>query len=171
MATLRRAEGTGEVRKMGLGAMVVRTAMVTVAGGLLYTAVLNPVMNWVRQENAVVEQGYVNPKSLSVQGKKNGSGNIETFLNYKSGDETTSLPCMKGPAGPLCGTVEYWWESVGAEQREGFAVGEWPAISSEAKHGIMSSELQTMIDTFYGVNGAQKTQQQQGASQQYGSGK
>src|SRR3989338_4808810 len=134
MTTLRRAEGTGEVRKMGLGAMVVRTAMVTVAGGLLYTAVLNPLMNLVRNDNAVVEQGYVNPKSLSLQGKKNGSGNIETFLNYKSGDETVSLPCMKGPAGPLCGTVEYWWGSVGAGQREELAVEEWPALSNGAKH-------------------------------------
>lgn len=160
MSTYRKAEGTSEVRKMGLGAMVVRTAMVVVAGGLLYTAVLNPVMDWVRKDNAVVENGYVSPKSLSIQGRKNSSGSIETYLNYKNGDETISLPCKKGPAGPLCGAVEYWWESVGAEQREGFAVGEWPAISNDAKHGIMSSELQKILDAFYGPQRQQQPQQQ-----------
>ena len=143
---------------MGLGAMVVRGAVLVAAGGLLYTAVLNPLIGKLRQDNTPVESGYVSPKSLSIEGKKNGQGNIETYLQYKSGDEVISLPCMKGPSGPLCGKVDYWWQSIGAGQREGLVVGEWPAISNDAKHGIMSSELQTMLDTFYG---AQKGWQQQ----------
>ncbi|MBI2142934.1 hypothetical protein HYU20_01155 [Candidatus Woesearchaeota archaeon] len=148
---------SGEVRKMGIGAMIVRGAVVTAAGGLLYAAVLNPIMDRISGSSAVVETGYVNPKALSVQGKKNGTGNLETFLNYKNGDEVVSLPCKKGPSGPLCGAVDYWWQSVGADQREGLAVNEWPSISNNAKHGIMSAELQTILDAFYG---AQKAQQQ-----------
>ena len=142
---------------MGLGAMVVRGVVVAAAGGLLYTAVLNPLIGKIRQDNTPVESGYVSPKSLSIEGKKNGQGNIETYLQYKVGDEVVSLPCTKGPSGPLCGKVDYWWQSIGVPQREGLVVGEWPAISNDAKHGIMSSELQTMLDTFYGT---QKAQQQ-----------
>ena len=139
---------------MGLGAMVVRGVVVAAAGGLLYTAVLNPLIGKIRQDNTPVESGYVSPKSLSVEGKKNGQGNIETYLQYKVGDEVVSLPCTKGPSGPLCGKVDYWWQSIGAGQREGLVVGEWTAISNDAKHGIMSSELQTMLDTFYGTQKA-----------------
>ena len=142
---------------MGIGAFVVRGAAVVATGGLLYATVLNPVMDWVRKDNMVVEQGYVSPKSLSVQGKKNGTGNIETYLQYKSGDETVSLPVMKGPQGPLVGTVGYWWNSIGASQREELTVGEWPAISNDAKHNILSGELQVILDTFYGTNSAGST--------------
>ena len=145
---------------MGLGALVVRTV---VSGGVV--ALLlgggSYVMDRINGSNAVVEQGYVSPKSLSVEGKKNAQGNIETFLQYKVGDETVSLPCTKGPSGPLCGKVDYWWQSIGAPQREGLAVGEWPAISNEAKHGILGNELQALIDTAYGTkNGTQKAPQQ-----------
>ena len=145
---------------MGLGALVVRTV---VSGGVV--ALLlgggSYVMDRINGSNAVVEQGYVSPKSLSVEGKKNAQGNIETFLQYKVGDETVSLPCTKGPSGPLCGKVDYWWQSIGVPQREGLVVGEWPAISNEAKHGILSNELQALIDSAYGTqNGTQKTPQQ-----------
>ena len=152
---------TNEVKKMGLGTMAVRGALLAVAGGMLYVSVLNPLLHRIRQDNSVIETGYVNPKSLSVQGRKNTLGNIETYLNYKSGDETVSLPCMKGPSGPLCGTVEYWWGSIGAGQREELAVDEWPALSNDAKHGIMSSELQTILNVFYGVQNGQRTPQTQ----------
>ncbi len=147
---------------MGLGATIVRGVLVTAAAGMLYTGVVNPLMSRFLPDNTPIESGYVSPKSLSVEGKKNGQGNIETYLQYKSGDETISLPCTKGPAGPLCGKVDYWWQSVGAPQREGLVVDEWPTISNDAKHGIMSKELQTIVDTFYG---AQKAPQQ--AQQQY----
>ena len=147
---------------MGIGAMIVRGAVVTAAGGLLYAAVLNPIMGRISGSNAVTETGYVSPKALSIQGKKNAAGNIETYVQYKSGDETVSLPCMKGPAGPLCGTVDYWWQSIGNGQREGLAVNEWPSISNDAKHGILSTELQTIIDTVYGTqNRTQKVPQLQ----------
>lgn len=143
---------------MGIGAMIVRGAAIAAAGGLLYTMVLNPLMDRVGGSSAVVEQGYVNPKSLSIQGKKNGSGNIEAFLNYKNGDEVTSLPIRKGPKGPLVGSVEYWWESIGGKTREELSVAQWPAISNSAKRGIINSELQGMLDSYYG---AQKAPQQQ----------
>lgn len=150
---------------MGIGALIVRGAVIIGTGGLLYTTVLNPIMGRISDSNAVVEQGFFNPKDLDIQRKKNAADNIEGYLQYKNGEETGSLPCMKGPSGPLCGTVEYWWDSIGTQQREGLAVGEWPAISNEAKHGILSSELQALIDTAYGTqNGSQKTP----AQQQYG---
>ena len=145
---------------MGLGAFVVRSALVTVAGATLYAGVVSPLIGKIR-DNAQIENGYVSPKSLSVQGKKNGQGNIETYLQYKSGDGIVSLPCAKGPSGPLCGTIDYWWQSVGAPQREELAVGEWPAISNDAKHGIMSKELQTIVDTFYGAQRAPQPAPQQ----------
>ncbi|MBI2550327.1 hypothetical protein HYV83_04070 [Candidatus Woesearchaeota archaeon] len=145
---------------LGLGAWVIRTGAV----GLISLAALNGgsyVMDRINGSNAVVEQGYVSPKSLSVEGKKNAQGNIETYLQYKVGDETVSLPCTKGPSGPLCGKVDYWWQSIGAPQREGFVVGEWPAISNDAKHSLLSSELQALIDSAYSTqNGTQKKLQQ-----------
>ncbi|MBI3037343.1 hypothetical protein HYY73_06380 [Candidatus Woesearchaeota archaeon] len=154
------AKETDEVRKMGIGALVVRTA----AAGLIGLGVLaggNAVLDGINGNSAVVEQGYVSPKSLSIQGKKNGTGNIETYLQYKVGDESVSLPCTKGPSGPLCGKVDYWWQSIGAPQREGLVVGEWPAISNDSKRGILGSELQALIDSAYGTkNGTQKTSQQ-----------
>ena len=165
------ARKTGEVGKMGIGAMLVRGAMVTAAGGLLYAGVISPVMHWARQDNAVIEPGYVNPKSLSVQSKKNAQGNIEAYIQYKAGDESVSLPCKKGPSGPLCGTVEYWWQSIGAERREELAVDEWPSISNNSKHSIMSSELQTILDTFYGPQASQKGALPKTQQPQYTAGK
>lgn len=142
---------------MGLGAMIVRGALVTAAGGMLYAGLLGPLVSKMRQDNTPVEAGYVSPKSLSIDGKKNAQGNIETYLQYKVGDETVSLPCTKGPSGPLCGKVDYWWQSIGTSQREGLVVDEWPAISNDSKHGILSSEIQKLIDTVYGTqNNAQK---------------
>lgn len=140
-----------EVREMGIGATIVRGALFVAAGSVAYMSIVNPIVNRIRQDNAVIEAGYVNPKSLSIEGKKNGAGNIETYLQYKAGDEIVSLPCTKGPAGPLCGRVDYWWQSVGTQQREGLAVAEWPVLSNDAKRGILSSELQTLIDSAYGT--------------------
>ncbi|MBI2141034.1 hypothetical protein HYU16_01280 [Candidatus Woesearchaeota archaeon] len=170
MSTYGKTEGTGEVKKMGLGAMVVRTAMVTVAGGLLYTAVLNPVINWARNGNAPIEQGFVNYKSLDSQGKKNASGNMEAYLRYKHGDKIDSLPCMEGySGGVVCGTVEYIVENFTPAQREGVVVEQFQGISNEAKRGIIGGELQAMLDQFYGLQnsssqGIPRLQQQQ---QQY----
>ena len=144
---------------MGLGAMFVRGALVSAAGSILYVAVLNPIINKLNGDDPVIEPGYVSPKSLSIQGRKNIGGNIETYLNYKNGDETVSLPCKKGSEGPLCGSVEYWWQSIGAQVREGLAVAEWPVISNSNKHSIMSSELRVILDTFYAVQKAQQAQQ------------
>ncbi len=159
MATYERA---GEVKKMGIGGMAVRLAA---AGIATWAAVAggNYAMDKIKGEDAVIEQGYVNPKSLSIQGKKNANGNVESYLQYKNGGEAVSLPCMKGPTGPLCGTVDYWWTSIGAPQREDLTVSEWPLISNDSKHGIMSSELQKVLDTFYGTQ--KQVQQQQPASQ------
>ncbi len=158
MATYGRS---GEVRKMGLGALVMRGALGMAgiaAAGMLYASVLNPVMDWVRKDNAVVEQGFVNPKSLDIQSKKNAAGNIESYLQYKNGDEAVSLPCMKGySGGALCGTIDYWLENLSPEQKEGVVVGQWPSISSNAKRGILGTEIQAMLDALYG---AQKAQQQ-----------
>lgn len=149
---------------MGLGANVVKGAVIGAlmlgAGNALYLGVLRPFVSKLMPDNTPVEAGYVSPKSLSVERKKNAQGNIETYLQYKVGDEIVSLPCAKGPSGPLCGKVDYWWQSVGAPQREGLVVSEWPAISNDVKHGILSDELQTLIDSAYGTNGVQKRSQQ-----------
>ena len=146
---------------MGLGANIVRGGLVIAAGVMLYAGAVSPLVSRFMQDKTPVESGYVSPRSLSIEGKKNGSGNIETYLQYKVGDEVVSLPCTKGPSGPLCGKVDYWWQSIGVPQREGLVVGEWPAISNDAKHGIMSSELQTMLETFYGTQKAPQQAQQQ----------
>lgn len=135
---------------MGFGGFVVRSTLLAAAGGALYLGVLNPVMNRIGESNAVVEQGYVNPKSLSVQGKKNPAGNIETYLNYKSGEDTLSLPVQKGPNGPLVGSIDYWWSSIGQDDRTGLVVSEWPSVDSQIKRGIVGSELDAMLNSFYG---------------------
>ena len=134
---------------MGIGAMTARTIGLGILG-LSVWAGGDYIIGKIKG-NTPVESGYVSPKSLSIDGKKNAQGNIETYLQYKVGDETVSLPCTKGPAGPLCGRVDYWWQSIGTQQREGLVVGEWPAISNGAKHGILSSEFQTLVDTLYGT--------------------
>lgn len=163
MSAYGKAEGTGEVRKMGLGALVVRTAVVAVAGGLLYTAVINPVMDWVKKDNAPIEQGFVNYKNLERVGKKNVSGNMEAYLQYKHGDRIDSLPCMEGYAGGVvCGTVEYIVENFTPTQKEGVVVGQFPTISNDAKRSIVSGELQAMLDTLYGT---QKAPQQNATGQ------
>ncbi|MBI2580672.1 hypothetical protein HYV85_02590 [Candidatus Woesearchaeota archaeon] len=154
MATLRRAEGTGEVRKMGLGGLVTRFAL---AGAIAWGGLTGG--GWVMEK--------INPKPLSVVEMKDAAGNIEFYLKYKSGEGYALLQCDDGPKGPLCGTVEYWWQSVGTAQREELVVGEWAAISNDAKYGVMSKELQKILDAFYGVNGVQKASQQQ-PQQQYG---
>ena len=157
---------------MGIGAMAVRT----IGFGILGVSVVagGDYVIGIIKGNAPVESGYVSPKSLSINGKKNAQGNIETYLQYKVGDETVSLPCTKGPDGPLCGKVDYWWKSIGTPQREELVVGEWPAISNDAKHVILSSEFQMLVDALYGTqNNGQMTpaqqlqykqQQQKGAS-------
>ncbi len=148
---------------MGLGAVVVRGGAVVLAGAALYAGIINPLLGKIRQDNAVIEQGYVNPKSLSIASKKNAQGNLEAYLNYKSGDATVSLPCMSGPSGPLCGAVDYWWNSIGPDSRTGLVVVEWPSIGSSVKRGIVGSELDAMLESFYGSqrqSPAQQLQQQ-----------
>ena len=145
---------------MGIGAMAVRTIGVGILG-VSVVAGGNYLIDKIKS-NTPVESGYVNPKSLSINGKKNAQGNIETYLQYKVGDETVSLPCAKGPQGPLCGKVDYWWQSIGAPQREELVVGEWPAMGNDAKHAILSSEFQMLVDTLYGApSSGQKTPAQQ----------
>ncbi len=147
---------------MGFGGFVVRSALVAAAGGMLYVGVINPIMQRVGDSNAVVEQGYVSPKALSIQGKKNTAGNIETYLNYKSGEDTLSLPVQKGPNGPLVGSIDYWWSSIGQDSKTGLVVSEWPSVDSQAKRGIIGSELDAMLNSFYGSQS-----QQQSPAQQY----
>ncbi len=143
---------------MGFGAMAVRTIGVGILGLSLWAGG-SYVVDRINSSNAVVESGYVSPKSVAIEGKRNAAGNVETYLNYKSGDETVSLPVRKGPHGPLVGTVDYWWQSIASGERSGLVESEWPALDSDVKHGIMSSELQTIIDSFYGVNNPQNKQQ------------
>ena len=159
---------------MGIGAMIVRGAAIIGGGALLYTTVLNPLMDGISGSNAVVEQGYVSPKSLSVQGKKNAAGNIEAYLQYKNGEEVISLPCRKGPSGPLCGAVDYWWNSIGRDSRTGLVASEWPSVDSQVKRDIVGSELDSMLENFYGSqsqkqipvkNPVQQLQQQYKAQQ------
>ncbi|MBI2145460.1 hypothetical protein HYU18_04010 [Candidatus Woesearchaeota archaeon] len=161
--------GRMETRSVGLAGLVIRMAAM---GLVAYSAVTwGPgLLDKVTGGSAVIEEGYVNPKSLSIQSKKNEAGNVEAYLQYKVGDEIVSLPCFKGPSGPLCGKVEYWWESIGGQQREALTVSEWPEISNSSKHGIMSSELQTILDTFYGPQKQQPAPAPQ-QPQQYKSGK
>ncbi len=149
---------------MGLGAFVVKSGVVILTGAALYTGVVNPLIGKIMQDNAIIEPGYVNPKSLSIASKKNAQGNIEAYLNYKSGDATVSLPCTSGPQGPLCGAVDYWWNSIGADSRTGLVVVEWPSIGSSVKKDIVGSELDAMLESFYGSQKqlpAQQPQQQQ----------
>ena len=153
---------------MGLGALVVRGAAVILASGMLYTGVVNPLMGKIRPDNTPVAAGYVNPKSLSIERKKNAEGNLEAYLLYKSGDATVSLPCKSGPNGPLCGAVDYWWKSIGADSRTDLVVSEWPALDSMVKRNIVGSELDAMLDSFYGSQKqlpVQQTQQQYKAPQ------
>lgn len=149
---------------MGLGAVVVRGGAVILTGAALYAGIINPLLGKIRQDNAIIEQGYVNPKSLSIASKKNAQGNIEAYLNYKSGDATISLPCMSGPSGPLCGTVDYWWSSIGHDSRTGLVVNEWPSVDNQVKRDIVGSELDAMLESFYG---SQKQSPAQQLQQQY----
>ncbi len=152
MSAYRKTEGTGKVRKMGLGGLVTRLAL---AGAITWGGLTGG--GWVMEK--------INPKPLSIVEMKNSAGNIEFFLKYKSGESYALLQCDNGPKGPLCGTVEYWWQSVGPGQREELVVGEWAAISNDTKYGVMSKELQKILGAFYGVNDKEKAAQQ---PQQYG---
>ena len=146
---------------MGIGALAVRTVGLGILGLSVWTGG-DYLISKITGGNAVVESGSVNPKSLSVKSMKNTQGNIEAYLQYKSGDEALLLPCSKGPSGPLCGKVDYWWQSIGAQQREGLVVGEWPAISNDSKREILSKEFQALVDTLYGTQSStQKTPAQQ----------
>lgn len=135
---------------MGFGAMVARS----VAVGLVSLGVIaggNYALDAVRN-NAPIESGFVNPKSLSIEGKKNAAGNIESTLQYRNGEATLSLPCTKGySGGALCGGIDYWLENLSPEQKERVVVGQWPQVSNDAKYGIMKGELQTILDSFYGA--------------------
>ena len=135
---------------MGLGANLVRGSLLALGLGVAYVGVARPILDNFRSDATPIEHGYVSPKSLSIQGKKNGIGNLETYLTYKSGDETLSLPCMKGAGGPLCGSVDYWWQSIGSGQRSDLVVSEWPTIGNGLKRDIVGSELQTALDSLYG---------------------
>ncbi len=152
------------VKGMGIRGLAVRTAAV---GLLSWAAVIGGPWAWdkLTNGNAPVEQGFVNYKSLDIEGKKNGAGNMEAYLQYEHGDRIDSLPCMEGYAGGvLCGTIDYLVENFTPQQREGVVVEQFPGISNEAKRGIVGSELQAMLDTFYGT---QKTALQT-AHVQYG---
>lgn len=122
---------------MGLGTFVANT--VAYAGAI---TVLLSAGNYVMDR--------VNPKPLSIEERKDAAGNIEHYLKYKSGDGYASLPCTNGPSGPLCGTVEYWWDSIGHETRTGLVASEWPSLDSKVKRNIVGSELDAMLENFYG---------------------
>jgi hypothetical protein len=144
---------------MGFGSLAVRTIGVGILGVSLWAGG-SYIIDKIKGNDAQVESGYVSPKSVSIEGKKNAAGNIETYLDYKNGNETISYPVMKGPNGPLVGTIEYWWESIGVQSRSGLVQSEWSYLDANIKHSIMSDELQTVLDGFYGTNQqVQKIQQ------------
>lgn len=139
---------------LGIGGIAARIGAAAVLG---WAAVTAGPWAWdkLTNGNAPIEQGFVNYKALDVEGKKNAAGNMEAILQYKNGDNIDSLPCMKGySGGVVCGTVDYIVENFTPAQREGVVVGQFPAISNDAKRGIIGGELQAMLDSFYGVQNA-----------------
>jgi hypothetical protein len=160
--------GKGIGIRSGTGTSVLKTAAtlgaVVAGAALFYGAVVSPVANRLSggTSQAAVEAGYVNPKTLSIEGRENVSGNVETFLTYSVGDgeAVVSLPCMEGPDGPLCGTVEYWWDSIGQNERSELAVDEWPALNNDQKYGIVSKELNAAIGSFYSEQSLPQSQQE-----------
>lgn len=138
---------------MGLGAFVVRTVAYGAA-----VAVLLAGGNYVTDK--------INPKPLSIEDRKDAAGNLEHYLKYRNGDEVVSLPCAKGPSGPLCGTVNYWWNSIGQDTRTGLVVSEWQSVDSQVKRDIVGSELDAMLESFYGSQGQKQIPVQQ-LQQQY----
>lgn len=134
---------------MGLATMVVRGALGLGAAGLIWSTIGSPLYERVRGDNVIMESGYVNPKSLSIDKQKNAAGKTETMLTYKIGDETISLPCTKGAAGgALCGTVEYLWQNIAEEQRKTLVENGWEILGNEAKYRLVTKDLQQL----YGVN-------------------
>ena len=160
MATYERKVGK---KSIGLGGLVLRLGLsaALLAGGM-------KAATWtydkVTEDNAPIEQGFVNPKNLDIQSRKNAAGSIESYLQFKNGDSAELLPCTSGyNAGVVCGTVDYIVENFSPGQREGIVVGQFPSISNDAKRGIVGVELQTMLDAFYDTQ--KPAQQQQPASQ------
>ena len=154
-------EGRTETKSLGLGGIIVRIGAAAVLGWAGLTG-----GHWLYEhviDNAPLEQGFVDPNALKIDNPKNAAGNRQAILQFKNGASVDSLPCMKGYAGGVvCGNVEYLVDNFTPKQREGIVVGQFPNISNDAKRGIVGGELQSMLDSFYGV---QKSAQQQAYQQ------
>ncbi len=147
-----------ETRGLNIGGLVARVGIATALG---WAAITGGPLVWdkLTNGNAPIEQGFVDYRNLDVKGKKNAAGNMEAIIQYEHSGKVDSLPCMEGYAGGvLCGTIEYIVENLTPTQREGVVVGQFPAISNDAKRSIVGSELQKMLESFYG--GTQKAPQQ-----------
>ena len=155
-------EGRTETKSLGLGGMVARLGAVAVLGWAGLTG-----GHWLYEhviDNAPIEQGFVDPNALKLNKPKNAAGNREAILQFKNGSSVDSLPCMKGYAGGVvCGDVEYLVDNFTPKQREGIVVGQFPSISNDAKRSIVGGELQSMLDSFYGVQKAAQPAYQQAA--------
>lgn len=154
-------QGRVEKKSIGLGGLAARA----IAGVALFAGLAKAVpwaYDQVTNSNAPIEQGFVNPKNLSIEKPKNAAGNIEAFLQFKNGDHVDRLPCNAGySGGVVCGSVDYLMENFTPSQREGVVVGQFPSVSSGAKRSIVGGELQAMLDAFYGAQKPALPEQQQ----------
>ncbi|HIG98678.1 TPA: hypothetical protein HA231_04615 [Candidatus Woesearchaeota archaeon] len=146
------------IKRMSIGGVIGRFA---IGSAVVWAALTAGQLAWdkMRNGNAPTEKGFVDYKSLERVEKKNSSGNMETYLEFKHDDEIDYLPCMEGySGGAVCGGIDYIVENLTPRQKEDVVVGQFPDISNESKRGLVKGELDRMLESAYGVQGSQPQQ-------------
>ncbi len=145
---------------MSIVGPLTKIAVIVGIGAVSYYLAVSGALPFGRPP-APIERGYANPEQVKLHAPVNKNGNRELFLTYESGEKKASLPVLEGPNGPLVGSAEYYWSSIGAEAKSLLVEGSWDELQLETRKSILKSSLEALIEN-YGTGDAksEKTEKQ-----------
>jgi len=127
---------------------IIRLALLGGAAALAAPYVIGALP--INETPVSVEAGYANPEHVELHKPVNENGNLEFFLKYDDGTETTILPIMTGPNGPLVGDIDYYWQSIGDEVKSRLVEESWNDLDLGMRKGVIRNELENMIENYGG---------------------
>jgi hypothetical protein len=139
------------VKKMGVLRGIKRIVLVSaLAGALMYAGdtyginknLIGPLVNYSKP----IEEGYPNPRDMSIESHANDAGKIEAYLVYSNGAEKQELPILKNSSGLQVGGKDYWWSNLAIEERNSFVVKGWNNLGMTEKTRIVTEEFRNLAE-------------------------
>ncbi len=125
-----------------------RVAVVGVAGvSLMYfggATHLHEKLHDMFEGNKPIAVGYENPGDVSIEKRVNEKGNVEGYVTFSNSEGTIELPILKGENGLQIGDSDYWWSTIGKQQRDGFVLKGWNDLSKFSKTSVVKNEFSNL---------------------------